>query len=132
MKFPGKEADALLAWMKEQMYGPEAAEYRSGNEYNRMREAADFIEGLVTQEAEKYTVEFCPWCEEEVVIHAKGITACPTCGKPLAPCSVCHDENDGCIEPCPYGCTGGEEDEHKAVTEPPITQDEIDFALAHL
>jgi hypothetical protein len=131
MNFPGKEADALLAWMKEQMYGPQATEYRNGNEYDRMKEAADFIGSLVMREAEKYTVEFCPWCEAEVVIHSKGITACPTCGMPLAPCSVCHGENIGCIEPCPYGCTGGAEDEHKTVTEPPITQAEIDFAIAH-
>ena len=26
-------------------------------------------------ELKDYTVEFCPWCCEEVVIHAAGITA---------------------------------------------------------
>lgn len=80
---------------------------------------------------EDYTVEFCPWCEEEVVIHAEGITACPTCGKPLAPCSVCWDANGGCHKPCPYGCTGGAEDEYKPVTTPPITQEEIDFVMTN-
>lgn len=79
---------------------------------------------------EDYTVEYCPWCEEEVVIHAEGITACPTCGKPLAPCSVCWDTYGGCCKPCPYGCTGGEEDERKPVTTPPITQEEIDFVMS--
>lgn len=79
---------------------------------------------------EDYTVEYCPWCEEEVVIHAEGITACPTCGKPLAPCSVCWDTYGGCHEPCPYGCTGGEADEKKPVTTPPITQEEIDCVMS--
>ena len=32
-----------------------------------------------------YTIECCPWCEAEEVIFAKGVTACPDCGKPLAP-----------------------------------------------
>ena len=79
---------------------------------------------------EDYAVEFCPWCEEEVVIHAEGMTACPTCGKPLAPCSVCQDTYGGCRNPCPYGCTGGEEDGKKPVTTPPITQEEIDFVMS--
>lgn len=78
---------------------------------------------------EDYTVEFCPWCCEEVAIHAKGITACPNCGKPLAPCTVCHDTYRGCINPCPYGCTGGDADEYKPVTMPPITPEEIAFVM---
>ncbi len=36
-----------------------------------------------------YTVEFCPKCKHEVVIYAKGVTACHICGKPLLPCSAC-------------------------------------------
>lgn len=80
---------------------------------------------------EDFTVEYCPWCDEEVVIHAEGITACPSCGKPLAPCSVCRDTRDGCRKPCPYGCDGSEADAQKLVTTPPITQEEIDFVMAN-
>lgn len=74
-----------------------------------------------------YTMEYCPWCDEEVVIHATGVTACPSCGKPLAPCSVCQATHGECQNPCPYGCNGTEEDEHKTVTTPPITPEEIEF-----
>lgn len=69
-----------------------------------------------------YTIEFCPWCETEQFIYSTGITACPNCGKPLAPCSMCKD----CVDPCPYGCTGGEEDEDKPIDHY-ITQEEIDW-----
>lgn len=82
-------------------------------------------------ELKDYTVEFCPWCCEEVVIHAAGITACPSCRKPLAPCSVCCDTYGGCQEPCPYGCTGEGAHEQKPVTTPPITQEEIDSVMAN-
>ena len=66
-----------------------------------------------------YTIEYCPFCDSEQVIYAKGITACPECGKPLAPCSMCEECN---YATCPYGCTGGVEDEHKEVTNPPISR----------
>ena len=89
--------------------------------------------------AEDYTVEYCPFCEQEVAIRSHGITACPSCGKPLAPCSVCcleysgcyADLRGGCDEPCPYGCTGGAEDEFKPITNPPMTAEEIAFAQAN-
>lgn len=69
----------------------------------------------------KYTIEYCPFCDNEVVIFSKGVTACPECGKPLAPCSMCEDCN---YEKCPYGCTGCSEDEFKEVTNPTITREE--------
>lgn len=47
-----------------------------------------------------YTIEYCPWCDQETAIHAIGITACPNCGKPLAPCSVCHADYGCCPNPC--------------------------------
>lgn len=75
-----------------------------------------------------YTLEFCPFCEADVIIFAKGVTGCPECGAPLAPCSVC----EACSGQCPYGCTGGEEDAHKAITNPPITQEEITWAQSRL
>ena len=78
---------------------------------------------------EDYTIEYCPFCDQEVAIRAHGVTACPECGKPLAPCSVCHDERGGCIDPCPYGCKGTGEDEFKPVTNPPMTEEEIRFAF---
>lgn len=80
---------------------------------------------------EDYTIEYCPFCDTDVAIHAHGITACPECGKPLAPCSVCVDERGDCFKPCPYGCTGGAEDEFKPITEPPMTAEEIAFAWAN-
>lgn len=66
----------------------------------------------------KFTIEYCPWCDSETVIFASGITACPHCGKPLAPCSMCEDCD---YDTCPYGCTGGVEDEFKPITNPRIT-----------
>ena len=79
--------------------------------------------------AKDYTLEYCSWCNNEVAIHAQGITPCPCCGKPLVPCSVCAAENDGChMERCPYGCVGGAEDESKTATVPAMTEEELDFA----
>lgn len=46
MKFPKSEAQAVLAWMNEQMYGDQRTEWSSGNEHDRMRETADFLETL--------------------------------------------------------------------------------------
>ncbi len=80
--------------------------------------------------SEDYTIEYCPFCEQDVAIRSHGITTCPFCGKPLAPCSVCVIEWKGCKfpSPCPYGCTGGAEDEFLPVTNPPMTEEEIAFA----
>ena len=80
------------------------------------------------QNIDNYTIEYCPFCDSEVVIYSTGITACPECGKPLAPCSMCSD----CIDPCPYGCKGDSSDEFKAVTNPLITPEEIDWVRKHL
>ena len=74
---------------------------------------------------EDYTWEYCAECDTEQVIYSKGVTACPNCGAPLAPCSCCED---GCnYVTCPYGCTGGDEDYHKAVTNPPISEAEQEW-----
>lgn len=83
--------------------------------------------------AEDYTIEYCPFCKQEVAIRSHGVTACPSCSKPLAPCSMCASERNGCTLPasCPYGCTGGAEDEFKPVTNPPMTAEEIAFAEAN-
>ena len=82
---------------------------------------------------EDYAIEYCPYCEQEVVIHSRGVTACPSCGKPLAPCSVCTlEQYDCCLpNPCPYGCTGGAADEFLPITNPPMTAEEITFAEAN-
>lgn len=58
----------------------------------------DKIEGL-----EKYTTEYCPWCDTEQEILSIGISACPNCSKPIVPCSICIDCN---YSTCPYGCDG--------------------------
>ena len=87
--------------------------------------------------SEDYTIEYCPYCDQEVAIRSHGITACPECGKPLASCSVCCLEYSGCYsdlrgcmfpDSCPYGCTGGAEDEFKPITNSPMTAEEIAFA----
>lgn len=80
---------------------------------------------------EDYTIEYCPYCDREVAIRSHGITACPSCGKPLAPCTVCEVERGECHFPCPYGYTGGAEDEFKPITNPPMTAEEIAFAEAN-
>lgn len=67
-----------------------------------------------------FTIEYCPFCDSEQVIYAVGVTACPSCGKPLAPCSMCDDCD---YDTCPYGCTGAPEDEFKEVTNPPISEE---------
>ena len=46
MKFPKAEVQAVLTWMNEQMYGDMHTEWTNGNEHDRMREAADFLQGL--------------------------------------------------------------------------------------
>ena len=42
MDFPKDEAQALLDWMREQMYGDTVTEWTYGNEHDRMSGAADF------------------------------------------------------------------------------------------
>lgn len=76
-----------------------------------------------------FTIEYCPFCDSEQVIFQKGITACPSCGKPLAPCSMCEDCNRNT---CPYGCTGGEEDELKPVTNPQIKAEDARYLYQFL
>lgn len=56
-----------------------------------------------------YTIETCPVCGREEVIHIKGVTRC-RCGYPLAPCSVCENCN---YATCPYGCDGTSKDAEK-------------------
>ena len=90
---------------------------------------------------EDYTIEWCPFCDQEVAIRSHGITSCPSCGKPLAPCSVCCLAFKGCYADCnpdenaetgcPYGCTGGASDEFLPITNSPILEEEIAFAWAN-
>lgn len=74
-----------------------------------------------------YTLEYCSECDDEVVIYSKGITKCPECGTPTAPCSMC----DHCSSrTCPYGCGRGWESDSKiTATNPDITKEEINFFL---
>lgn len=83
-----------------------------------------FVDGSKDWISENYTPEYCPWCDSEQIIYANGITACPNCGRPLAPCSVCGD----CKDPCPYGCTGGPEDEHKPIDRY-ISEEEVNWYM---
>lgn len=50
MDFPKNEAQVLLDWMREQMYGAVTTKWTYGNEHDRMSEAADFLSGLLFQE----------------------------------------------------------------------------------
>ena len=98
------------------------------DEVLRRKQTADF-------DPNDYTIEYCSCCESEVAIRAKGITACPSCGKPLVPCSVCINERDnGCCglgSDCPCGCNGTDDADKLPITAPPMTPEEIVFAFAH-
>ena len=50
MDFPMNEAQTLLDWMREQMYGDTVTEWTYGNEHDRMSKAADFLSGLLSHE----------------------------------------------------------------------------------
>lgn len=50
MDFPKNEAQTLLEWMREQMYGDTVTEWTYGNGHDRMSEAADFLSGLLSRE----------------------------------------------------------------------------------
>lgn len=76
----------------------------------------------------EYTIEQCPFCDEEVVIYSHGITACPRCGKPITPCSLC----DSCTTPCPYNCTGAFTDRYLKTTNPPITRAKTEIYRAFI
>lgn len=68
---------------------------------------------------ERYCVEMCPGCGNEQVIYTTGITPCPDCGYPIAPCVMCESCD---YQSCPYGCDGTESDSKKAVTRPMISR----------
>lgn len=72
MKFPRQETDALLAWMQEQLCKPEAHEDWSGNDYDRMKEAADFLKDLLAHEAMKRIMDTPPLVgEQEILEYAR-------------------------------------------------------------
>ena len=104
------------------------SETEAVDEVLRRQRAAEF-------DPNDYTIEYCSCCESEVAIRAKGITACPSCGKPLVPCSVCINEHDnGCCglgSDCPCGCDGIGDADKLLTTAPPMTPEEIVFAFAH-
>lgn len=76
-----------------------------------------------------YTIEYCPNCDSEQVIYTKGITACPNCGFPLAPCSCCSECD---YNTCPYGCSGTYKDKYKKITNPIISKDEAQRLYQYL
>ena len=53
MDFPKNEIQALLDWMREQMYGDTVTEWTYGNEHDRMSEVADFLSGLLSWEVKE-------------------------------------------------------------------------------
>lgn len=45
-------------------------------------------------------VEYCPHCENEVILESKFCKQrCPICNKLIKPCNMCAD----CVSPCPLG-----------------------------
>lgn len=64
---------------------------------------------LENYDINNFTIEPCPWCGREEVIHINGVTRC-RCGKPLAPCSACDSCN---YATCPFGCDGTDNDDDK-------------------
>ena len=45
-------------------------------------------------------VEYCPHCENEVILDSKFCKQrCPICNHLIKPCSMCTD----CVSPCPFG-----------------------------
>ena len=56
MDFPKKETQALLEWMRGQMYGDTVTEWTYGNEHDRMSEAADFLRGLLSKQSDDFEI----------------------------------------------------------------------------
>lgn len=46
--------------------------------------------------AEDLITEWCSFCNNEVLIPACGESACPICGKPILPCSMCDNDIVNC------------------------------------
>ena len=82
---------------------------------------------------EDYMIEYCPYCNQEVAIRSYGTTACPKCGRPLVPCSLCSDGTNllhNCSR-CSNGCVRGDDDENMPITNSHMTEYEIIFAWAN-
>ena len=77
-----------------------------------------------------YTAEYCPYCDNEVFIHAYGTTRCPECKTVIFPCSVCIDESGGCRHNCPYG--DPMKTENRVATNPDMTKEEIKWCEKNL
>ena len=48
--FPKSEVQSVVVWMREHMYGEVTTEWTYGNEHDRMSEAADFLNELLSRE----------------------------------------------------------------------------------
>lgn len=92
-------------------YCPEKYEYSK-----KFMEEHGLLEDIVDDKTgEEYdpndfTIETCPVCGREEVIHIKGVTRC-RCGYPLVPCSVCESCD---YATCPYGCDGTDKEDKKS------------------
>lgn len=53
MDFPKNEVQAVLVWMREQMYGEVTTEWTYGNEHDRMYEAADLLRNLLSRHGDE-------------------------------------------------------------------------------
>ena len=46
--------------------------------------------------------EWCPICNNEVLIPSHKTSKCPKCDSKLAPCSMCYWDTIKCDTECPY------------------------------
>lgn len=92
-------------------YCPEKYEYSK-----KFMEEHGLLEDIVDDKTDEeydpndFTIETCPVCGREEVIHIKGVTRC-RCGYPLVPCSVCESCD---YATCPYGCDGTDKEDKKS------------------
>lgn len=85
---------------------------------------------------ERFTIEWCPWCDSERIIFAQGTTRCPVCNHVLIPCSTCIDTFGDCLkhEDCPYAECEQTPDEFRQATNIPLvlTDEETAFLYKNL
>jgi len=75
-------------------YSGTISEVYDANEAKELDECYDFLS--------ETTTEWCPECECEVELEMTlKMQVCPSCGKPIAPCSICKECN---CSHCPLGC----------------------------
>ena len=86
----------------------------------------DIASMSVEEIRKKFTIEYCPICDKETIIYAKGVTRCQYCHHALIPCSVCEK----CTlsnEVCPYLEEVNTDDADRIVNNPDLNLSEEDI-----